>query len=76
MEHDLYGRQTMAYKVMKTLNSSEREKIRINMVEENEWTNQYKKLYFDSAIENNKEYISIPSGKCLDKLTVQNYNKQ
>ena len=58
MEHNLYGRQTMAYKVMKTLNSSEREKICINMIEETEWTNHYGKLYFDSTIENDEEYIS------------------
>ena len=40
---------------MKTLNSSTTEKTRINMTEENEWTNHYRKLYFDRAIENDRE---------------------
>ena len=53
----------MAYKVMKALNSYEREKIRINMTEESERTNHYIKIYFDSAIEKDKEYIRKPSRK-------------
>ena len=56
---------------MKILNNSKRKNIRVNMIEANEWTNHYRKLYFDSAIENDKEYISKPSGKGLDKLTIE-----
>ena len=41
----LYGRQTMAFKAMKTLISSERKKIWLNMIEESNWRNHYKKLY-------------------------------
>ncbi len=33
IENDIYGRKTLAYKVMKTLNSNERENVQINAIE-------------------------------------------
>ena len=63
-----YGRQTIAYKVMKTLDSSEKEKVIVNMTEEREWTSNYRKLYFDSAIERT---LMILSENGLEKLTVE-----
>lgn len=52
MEHDLYCRQTMPYKVMKTFR--DRETFRVNMAEGTICANHYRKLCFESEIENGK----------------------
>lgn len=48
---------------MKMLNSSEREKVKVNVIEEKDWINHYKRLYFDESLESDREHLSRTSKK-------------
>ena len=61
----------MAYKMMKTLISSDGVKLLSKVIKKEEQTNRCRKLYFDSVIENDKGYINKPSINDLDKLTIK-----
>lgn len=48
IEEDVHGRESIAYKVMKTLNQQEKH---INSITENDWVKHYKQLWFEQNIE-------------------------
>ena len=43
IEHDLQGRQLNAYKIMKNLNSTEKDNLQFNPITEHTWLDYYKK---------------------------------
>jgi hypothetical protein len=43
-EHDVHGRQQIAYKVIKSLNSAQRDTAQINNIKIEQWTKNYKEL--------------------------------
>jgi hypothetical protein len=42
----IYMEDIFAYKVIKHLNKSEKDTVRINVIEENKWIKHYKELWF------------------------------
>ncbi len=46
IEQDVHGRQNFAYKVLKNFNRSEKDDARIDVIENTEWINHYKKLRY------------------------------
>ena len=55
IEDDVHGRQEKAYKIMKHLNKKETDGSRLNIIEKEEWLEDYKKLFFYSNIEEEEE---------------------
>lgn len=50
--NDVRGRQEMAYKVMKTLYTTEKDKVQINSINKQRWKTHYTILwYYDNAEE-------------------------
>jgi hypothetical protein len=45
IEHDIFGKQNMAYKVLKHLNRTNKDTIEINNIEDQKWINHYKHLW-------------------------------
>lgn len=45
IEHDIHGRQTMAYKVLKHLNANEKDTARIYPIEDEKWEKHYQNLW-------------------------------
>jgi hypothetical protein len=41
IEHDVHGRQQIAYKVIKSLNSTQRDTAQINNIKTEQWTKNY-----------------------------------
>lgn len=68
IEHDLHGRQSLAYKVIKTLNKNERENIQINAIDKQSWIEHYKKLWY-----NEEESGATDNYACkeVDSLTIE-----
>jgi hypothetical protein len=51
IENDIHGRQTLAYKVMRYLNSNERDTAKLDIIQEKEWIEHYKNLWYDPQLE-------------------------
>lgn len=51
----MHGRQTFAYTVIKHLNKSEEDAVRINVTEEKKWIEHYKELWFQRKKRNATE---------------------
>jgi len=43
IEHDLHGRQINAYKIIRNLNRTEKDNLRLNPIVEHTWLDYYKK---------------------------------
>lgn len=57
IENDVHGRQQMAYKIMKHLNSEEKDTAQINIITTTEWLKYYKNLwYLEELAEEDQEY--------------------
>ena len=62
IEHDLHGRQINAYKIIRNLNRTEKDNLRLNPIFEHTWLDYYRKLWTKQFNDNTTE------GKCA-KLT-------
>lgn len=49
IEHDIHGRQEIAYKVMQHLNSEEEDTTKINTISTEKWIRHFKQLWHDRA---------------------------
>lgn len=67
IEHDLHGRQEVAYKIIKHLNSQERDTARLNVIEDEEWKRHYQELWCQA--EANRDEGSDISA-CVDMITL------
>lgn len=56
IEHDVHGRQVLAYKIMKMLNRNERETLCVNCIHESEWRKHYSKFWYDI---NKEQYDNV-----------------
>ena len=74
IENDIHGRQLIAYKVMKTINNSEKEQLRINVIKVDDWIDYYKNLWYDEGIiqEDQQEVVDT---RGLDDLTLDELNE-
>ena len=45
MEHDLYGRQSIAWKILKHMNKSEKDTAKLNIISEQLWLEHYRRLW-------------------------------
>jgi hypothetical protein len=70
-EDDLHGRQITAYKVIKHLNKSEKDTVRINVIEENKWIDHYNGLWFQKEEEEFLENIESETQQGIDWITIQ-----
>lgn len=61
IEHDIHGRQSLAYKVVKVLNNQENDVMQINNIDE-EWIDHYKRIWYN---QNTNETI-IQEYKVID----------
>jgi hypothetical protein len=78
--HGKHGRQNIAFKVMKTLNSPERDTIQIKGIENEYWEKHYKDLKFDETkedkeeMDNLKEQINVDIDD-IDGITLEEVKK-
>ena len=70
IEHDLFGRQSLAYKVIKTLKRDERENVQINAVDEKTWIKHYKDLWYKEE-EEEEEINQTRLINEVDSLTLE-----
>jgi hypothetical protein len=47
IEHDIHGRQQLAYKIMRHLNNQEKDIAKMNTIKENQWIEYYESLWND-----------------------------
>ena len=55
IEHDLHGRQLNAYKIMKSLNRTEKDNLQFNPITEHIWLDYYQKLWTKQPKDNTTE---------------------
>ena len=68
---DIFGEQSMAYKVLKHLNWTNRDTIKINTIEDKKWIEHYKSLWCSNSPQGNNDEpgnTSIPSEE-IDKIS-------
>lgn len=51
IENDIHGRQEIAYKIMRHLNTEEKDNAELNIIKEKGWLEHYRKLWYDPEIE-------------------------
>jgi len=72
IEHDLQGRQLNAYKIMKNLNSTEKDNLQFNPITEHTWLDYYKKRWTKQPKDNTTEGKSAKlTEKCVDLITME-----
>src|SRR5215468_5463119 len=55
IETDIFGEQSMAYKVLKHLNRTNKDIIEINNIEDQKWINHYKDLWCTNSLQNDND---------------------
>lgn len=75
LEQDLQGRQTFAYKAIKNLNRNEKERARINNLEEAEWLKYYDKLWCNKNQQNEEEDVETQHIYGIDNITLEELNR-
>jgi hypothetical protein len=55
IEADIFGEQSMAYKVLKHLNRANKDTIEINNIEDQKWIENYKSLWCSNSPQNNDD---------------------
>jgi len=55
IETDIFGEQSMAYKVLKHLNRTNKDTIEINNIEDQKWINHYKDLWCTNSLQNDND---------------------
>jgi hypothetical protein len=53
IEADIFGEQSVAYKVLKHLNRTNKDTIEINNIEDQKWIKHYKNLWCSNSPQNN-----------------------
>lgn len=62
IEHDVHGRQLVAYKILKHLSSSEKDTVKLNIIADETWKKHYEKLWCNPNIvteEDASEYYTV-----------------
>lgn len=67
IEHDLFGRQALAFKVMRSLNKNVRENVQINIIEKDRWIKHYKDLWYEEQ----SETVKIQANADVDNLSIE-----
>ena len=76
IEHDVHGRQTMAYKFIRNLNNDERDRANIDTIEVKEWINHYRNLWFNPTAPLTIEMGTIERDiDCIDMVELKNILK-
>ncbi len=69
IEHDIHGRQLMAYKAMKHLNNDEKDAAKLQVLDDKEWLKYSKNLWHADEEEEEKERSDTPVlHNAVDKL--------
>lgn len=55
IEHDIHGRQEVAYKLMRQLNKQERDTARLHTIDKEAWIQHYRELWTDGADNGKKD---------------------
>src|SRR5215469_5511145 len=55
IETDIFGEQSMAYKVLKHLNRTNKDTIEINNIQDQKWINHYKDLWCTNSLQNDND---------------------
>ena len=69
----MHGQQNMAYKAIKYLNKQEKDTLKLNIIDENQWIEYYRKLWYDPSLadanfEEERQNKEIPE---VDMLSIQ-----
>jgi len=72
IEHDLHGRQINAYKIIRNLNRTEKDNLRLNPIFENTWLDYYQKLWTEQFNDNTTEGKRAKlTENCADLITME-----
>ena len=69
IEHDVHGRQVMAYKIMKMLNGKEREEVSVNPITVELWKKHYTQLWYSEDEE--EGVITECDAESIDAITLE-----
>jgi hypothetical protein len=73
IEDAVHGRQERAYKILKELQKTEKDKIQLNPIREKQWIRYYKELW---ATEENNEYnVNCMTDENIDSITIEELNE-
>src|SRR5215510_13644971 len=77
IETDIFGEQSMAYKVLKHLNRTNKDTTEINSVEDQKWINHYKDLWCTNSLKNDNYDPETTSATStgIDESLVRNWNR-
>jgi hypothetical protein len=72
IEHDLHGRQTNEYKIIKNLNRTEKDNLQFSPITDHTWLNYYQKLWIKQFNDNTpeKKYAEITENR-VDLITME-----
>ena len=70
IEADIHGRQNIAYKVMRSMNSEEKDRLMINNIKKEEWIEHYRRLWQTDETEETILETENTRGLGLDDLTM------
>jgi hypothetical protein len=72
IEHDLYGRQINAYKIIRNLNITEKDNLQLNPITERTWLDYYQKLWTQQLTDNTTEKLWEQSAEnCVDLIAIE-----
>ena len=72
IENDLHGRQINAYKIIRNLNRTEKDNLRLNPIVEHTWLDYYQKLWTKPFNDNTTEGKRAKlTENCVDLITVE-----
>ncbi len=69
IEQDVHGRQNFTYKFLKNFNRSEKDDARIDVIEDTEWINHYKNLWYqENTVQTNWDNTNLTT---TDLITIE-----
>jgi len=72
IEHDLHGRQINVYKIIRNLNRTEKDNLRLNLIVENTWLYYYQTLWTKQFKDNTTEGKRAKlTENCVDFITME-----
>ena len=72
IEHDLHGCQINAYKIIRNLNRTEKDNLRLNPIVEHTWLDYYEKFWTEQFNENTTEGKRAKlTENCVDLITME-----
>lgn len=69
IEHDIHGRQNVAFKLMKHMNKAEKDTASINIITEHQWIQHYRNLWYDENCEEN--YYVESDSSSIDQIDIK-----